>query len=69
MKKINGAPLLQLIEPSKFVIIRGYHLRYYKVKTNFALLAKKRWIEGECTTTLAKLFEVAEETIKGYLRA
>jgi hypothetical protein len=63
-----GAPLLQLVELDKFVITRGYPIRYYKVKTDFALLAKKRWISGESITSLAKYFEVHEDTIKGYLR-
>ena len=43
-------------------------MRCYKVKTDFALLARKRWIEGASIGELAQLFEVAEETVKGYLR-
>ncbi len=64
----NGAPLLQVVEPIKFIITRGYPVRCYKVKTDFALLARKRWIEGASIGELAQLFEVAEETVKGYLR-
>jgi DNA invertase Pin-like site-specific DNA recombinase len=63
-----GAPLLQVVEPIKFIITRGYPVRCYKVKTDFALLARKRWIEGASIGELAQLFEVAEETVKGYLR-
>lgn len=64
----NGAPLLQVVEPNGFVIPRIYSVRWYKTKTDLSTLASLRWIDGENTRNLARKFEVAEETIKGYLR-
>lgn len=63
-----GAPLLQVEEPNRFIISRFYPVTWYKVKTDFAALARMRWVEGESTQNLARFFQIAEDTIKGYLR-
>ena len=63
----SGGPLLSLVEPQRFIITRVYLTHYCKAKTDFALLANKRWLGGESIKSLAKFFGLKEQTIKGYL--
>jgi hypothetical protein len=49
-------PLLQLVEPQLFIITRFYQTHYCKAKTDFVLLANKRWLGGESIKSLAKFF-------------
>jgi predicted transcriptional regulator len=63
-----GGRVLSVVEPQKFIITKGYPIRFYKVKTDFALLAKKRWVSGESVKALATYFEISETTIKRYLK-
>lgn len=43
----SGGPLLQLVEPQRFIITRVYLTHYCKAKTDFALLGlKEQTIKG-----------------------
>ena len=64
----NGASLWPVVEPARLIITRSCPFVWYKIPTDFAMLAKLRWIDGCTTEHLANLFQVEESSIKGYLR-
>jgi len=66
-KDKSGGPLLQVVEPQRFIITRGYLSHCCKAKTDFVLLANKHWLGGESIKSLAQFFGLKEQTIKGYL--
>ena len=43
-------------------------MTWFKVKPDFATLARMRWVEGEGIMALSRFFKIAEGTIRGYLR-
>ncbi len=67
MKIGSGGTLLQLVEPQRYIITGVYLTHYCKAKTDFVLLANKRWLGGESIKSLANFFGLKEQTVKGYL--
>ncbi len=43
-------------------------MTWFKVKPDFATLARMHWVEGENLQNLARFFKLSEHTIRGYLR-
>ena len=63
----NGAPLQRVVELSHLIISRSSRYTWSKSTTDFAILARLRWIAGHSTQKLAQQFQVTEWTIRGYL--
>lgn len=43
-------------------------MTWFKVRPDFATLARMRWVEGEKIMNLARFFKIPEGTLRGYLR-
>jgi len=63
----NGAPLQRVVELSRLIISRSCRYHWSKSTTNYAMLARLRWIAGHNTKKLAQQFQVTEATVRGYL--
>ncbi len=63
----NGAPLQRVVELSRLIISRSCRYTWSKSTTNYAMLARLRWIAGHNNKKLAQQFQVTEGTIRGYL--